>query len=245
MTNLQEQLNELTKQLDANQSAADVKQKLAVYDTIADRVQSIAKPLKKARLTQQALKSVDPKLAQLPDWDDEQLAQLKTSAASITALAAEWNQGADLTQGEQLNKTISSCKASLKQVDEVQDATWRRWTQALKEKGLVQEQMLEMQRNLTSVKEVVAQYRRRADELNGLLQSTPTDVAVVERCQALAQQLVELQQQMEFNIPEDVEKFLNEFSLNAKPTLAMLTPEVLAWLTSKGMLSNFQLKQVL
>ncbi|RBP80845.1 hypothetical protein DET47_104134 [Shewanella putrefaciens] len=244
MTNLIEQLNELVDQLSINNSAENAKTEIDSLNKVSRQASNIANPLAKLCRVHAALITIDTELAQPPIFDEETYQQLKTSTATIESLLQLWEQNGDLSQGEQLDNALSSCSVTITKVTEIEEQVWNKWSESLKQCSLIQESLLESQRNLSSVKEVVMNYTIRSEQLLTLLSSMPENADLVITCQLLVNQLEELKGQMEFDIPKDVEHFLNEFSFNGQPSLKSLTPEVLEWLKQKKMLGNFILRQV-
>ncbi|QYJ70315.1 hypothetical protein K0H59_14930 [Shewanella sp. FJAT-51649] len=244
MTNLIEQLNELVDQLSINNSAENAKTEIDSLNKVSKQASNIASPLTRLCRVHAALSIIDIDLAQPPIFDEEIYEQLKTSTATIESLLQLWEQNGDLSQGEQLDNALSSCKVTITKVTEIEEQVWHKWSESLKQRALLAESLLESQRNLSAVKEVVKNFRSFSEQLLNLLSSMPDDEALVIKCQELAKQMEELKGQMEFDIPKDVEHFLNEFSFNGQPSLKSLTPDVLEWLNEKNMLGNFILRQV-
>ena len=244
MNNLTQQLNELVNQLSINNSANDAKTEIESLNKVKSRASKVANSLARLRREHHALVSIDTELAKPPVIDDETYQQILTSIRTIESLQVLWDQNGDLSQGDYLDNALSSCHATIEKMKEIDYQVWSLWSEALKRRAFVAESLLESQRNLSTVKEVVNNYHNSWTELQERILSLPESTSEVLICQQLAKYLEELKDQMDFNIPENVDKFLKEFRFNAQPSLQKLTPEVLEWLSKKNMLGHFTLRQV-
>lgn len=141
-------------------------------------------------------------------------------------------------QDDSLQNSIVSLKGFTERIGELNDKYWDKWLANLENSFVVEEVVLKQQINLGK-KEVYDNYNKYKNNFDMEKTSKDINVDLVSSLNILKEKLVSLRGQMDkSNLPEGVAEFLKQLDAPwSTPTLKLLTPTVLEWLTKQGLLN--------
>ncbi|AOW76239.1 hypothetical protein A3Q34_04825 [Colwellia sp. PAMC 20917] len=140
-------------------------------------------------------------------------------------------------QDDSLHNSIVSLKDLTEKIGGLNDKYWDKWLANLENGFVVEEVVLKQQINLGK-KEVYDNYNKYKNIFETEKSSMNINVDLVWSLNTLKEKLVSLRGQMDKSkLPEGVAEFLKQLDAPwSTPTLKLLTPTVLEWLTKQGLL---------
>lgn len=131
-----------------------------------------------------------------------------------------------------LNDDISNC--------------WSDWLQQLQSSIVLEDVLLETQKNIPGLESVYANYKNNKIKLGELTKNIPEDAIAIRQIALLSEEMAKQIGMMDFNLPEEVSTFfkhLNNPIHLGKVPVSMLTPEVISWLKEHKIIDQFAVER--
>jgi len=149
-----------------------------------------------------------------------------------------------LRQHEGFADLISHLEVCCNEIEEHLQQNWHKCIEVWKGQFLVPNVLLNGIANIPSQRELCLAYSELLTKFNQLVKCPPQQIetlTVIEKC---VEQLTEIHSKMDFNIPENVKSFFENFNYSTDAvSLQLLTPEIFQWLHNKEMLKYFSIQR--
>ncbi|QCT88223.1 hypothetical protein [Escherichia sp. E4742] len=194
-----------------------------------------------------AANSVNKLLSQWDRWRNMQTQAAETVAEKDVespdgpAVEPEELAAYDIIQNDALTHCVEQVLALYHRLNRQLDAAWQNWLQTLYQHVHVEDKTLDAQRKIGKLNDIADNYVKTREKYAELIQRLPDNTDTVRRINQLADVLHQLRGMMKTDWPEEVQKFFDRINgpFSGRPTLSVLTPEVLQWLRDEKMLEDF------
>ncbi|WP_068546533.1 hypothetical protein [Thalassotalea crassostreae] len=221
---------------------------LSEYDVISNKLLSVQGKLCKVNLHNDVLFSNSEEFDIL-NFTEEEEVELNNINLSFQNLISTWNE-LDYKLRQDTNNTLTTTLALLDSVinsiSNKHKLLWTSWVSELKNSFEVSDVMLDTQKNIPHLSAIYSDFVKDRNQFNILSDALPESKVTIKEVKALATNLNSLYNNMEFDLPEGVQKLFNELSRgfnNAVAPLRYLTPEVISWLEENNEIDNFVVKR--
>lgn len=246
MNKLRQQINNLNDEYSISKKSGDSKRSIDGCEDLHKRFAPIYEEIKLLSRKIKVIKSLSDNESVL--FHTVLIDKLKESINTINSFVLEWDKKkAGTLQTNIVDDSYMALEELEKEYSSVIEEHWLKWKEELEKSFNTEEFLLESQRDIPNLSNIYNRYMVLRREFKDKSRNTPDNVFTVQNIEAIASELKVLLEQMDFDIPPDLDEFFRHINSSNKgqAPLSLLTPSVLDWLKENNQLGGFTIHRKL
>ncbi len=245
MNLMQKQMSELTEQFDTLLSSSENKIILDEYNVISSHLDDIEITLSSSYSERKNLENL-PDGFSVNDLNNEEKEQYDIANTCVHDFSLKWHElDYEVRQGNTLDDMKLSLEKLVNLISVRNKSIWSSWVADLQTSFDIVDSVLETHENIPSFKSSIKSYRIKKNLFEESVKSIALDKKSIDEHIVLVEELRDLKESMDFDLPQDVKEFFKKISnirFGTVVTLKDLTPDVIEWLTNNNALDNYVIK---
>jgi hypothetical protein len=246
MNLLQNQITEMSEQLELLDSSNENKVAMHEFAVIIERLHPVREELLSQKDSRMLLGNLPPG-HQIEKLTVDGIAQAESVQFLLDKFVGVWDEkNYEAREDDSLDNARLAIDTLARDLSSLNSQTWDKWLGHLAARFETADAALDSQKDVSGLQDVVQKFREKRDLFRELTNSIPDDSDIIDEISSLVDELEILRSKMDFDLPEEVKVFFEKISdqfAGYQVALTFLTPEVIQWLSDKGELKNFTVRR--
>ena len=245
-TQLQSEIVTLKDEVEAFNVTSENADAIYEYQQISELLSQLPSDLKASVNKAHIVRHPDFKSPLTNKLNEEEKIQFHAAKIALNTFIDHWDtQDYNARQGNSLGDFQSTFKKLTLSIKEQNSHLWTEWVDENRSRFFIEENLLDAQRGLDDVENRRNKFKAKRESFEEKVKLIPYDIAAIKDLRGLVENLIELLNQMNHDVPEEVKIFFDKVSgFGDGALISLLTPEVYEYLRVNGALDNFVVRRV-
>jgi hypothetical protein len=240
MSNLHQQFDEISAELDLLASSEQNKNMIEQFERLIESLEPQIEQIKQI-LDQEEI--ITPISAEYPDFAEQIAISKNALKSAIKTFDEAWQKDQSGVDGKRPHKQLVDTLEETNQgVTTTLNQAWQQFIASQRQSFEVAPAELENAKVIDSNRNIVQQFEGKRESFNNLAPVIPSNSNTPRDIKRLSEELRQIKSQIKFDFPQEVARFYKSLDSSGAP-IDLLTETVLKYLRENNLLDNFRIKR--